>query len=1306
MDTSGFTRMTQELMKNGQEGAELIAQAINEIFTPAVQIVYENHGFITHFAGDAFNAVFPGKVNCLSELFISAWKNRQSFAKIEHFRTKFGDYLISVKIGLGYGDINWKIIGQDNHYAYYYAGSAINQASESEKKAQKNEIIFPGEFIEKINSAELNIRTRKVDDKYFKLTALIPSSSTKHQRKTLGKEIQNKFYPEILLTGQVNEFRDVISCFISLSGEPDKDHLISEIIKWTDRYQGYFNRVNFGDKGCFVLIFFGAPVTPEDIVERSCSFALKILNLSASLKIGMTYGRAFTGFIGSNSRAEYTAQGSSVNLAARMMTGANPGQIHINQALAKQIDKKFEIVNLGKKNFKGFSNAESIYQLKSSYSASNILTKISDLKTFGRNDSIKFLKQRIDDLLNSCDFQGIVYIDGDMGAGKSHLLDEVQKIYHHGDISWLNCLCNPIIPTSFNPFIFWLKNYFFLETGEQSKFEKFQQIYRELVSTCPDEEIRDELNRTKSMIGALLGIFWEGSLYETLNPRERYNNVFQAMKNLILAKTLSGPVVLRIEDIQHIDNDSLKFINYLLTGIGPYPLLVIATCRRRDNGEFIDLNIDNVQTSRLELKNLDREATKGIVMDIISSTEISEKHLEFIYKESGGNPFYIKQLTQYMMDNNLLDEENTLVNGDFQVPSTINSILIARIDRLERNLKDLVKTAAVIGPSFSLSVLEKINQENYVEVLLDQGIRQNLWLKEQMNLYSFVNLLLCEVAYQMQLKQTLRKIHRNIGQVLEELYRNNLEEYYFEILEHYTRAEEENKIKDYLMKSAKYAKKNYLNELSLKYFQTLLQYYPQPDEISDSTEYSQSEIEFVVKDIIDIIHQTVDIKNILGQWESALQDLKNLKNYLNCYQDDRGNYIYYNNLGLIYYSKADYSMAKKYFKKSLEIAEIIGDRSLIISGLNNVGMLFFQNSQSDQAEQHYQKIVKLTEYLNDQDKLGSALGNLGMVFLKKREFHKAENYFKRALNLFEKVGNKRSMAMTTGNLGTVYFEMGKLDLAIDHYQENLQFRKKTGDKRGVANASINIGNIYSSLGNIDQAKEWINRGLKSAEDLGDLHVLALGFGYLEVIYFNQGQYKTAMDNLNQAEVYIKKMANPLLKTVLYLEKAKINKMWRNWDQVILFAELAEQLSIKHNLKYYLSHALFLKAEWNFHFNHYNQAESIARQASELSQKQNHIEIFYKSEILINQIMILASTSSSDLNRLLQLMLDFINNIQEGLYKALGFYEFTKLLYNVKVEHKFDREKFKQISLSLLNNLDETKKTMEIKNKIREIECWE
>ncbi|MGC9365901.1 MAG: tetratricopeptide repeat protein [bacterium] len=1036
VDTSGFTRMTQELMKNGQEGAELIAQAINKIFTPAVQIVYENYGFITHFAGDAFNAVFPGKFNCLSELFVAAWKNRISFTKNEHFTTKFGDYLISVKIGLAYGEINWKIIGQDNHYTYYYAGSAIDQASESEKLARKNEIIFPGEFIEKINPAEVKIQTQKIDGKYYKLNKLIVSRANKHHIQTLKKDEQKCFYPEKLLTGQVNEFRDVTSCFISISGEQNKDQLISEIVKLTDTYQGYFNRVNFGDKGCFILILFGAPVTPEDIVARSCSFALKILDLSGKIKIGMTHDRAFAGFIGSNIRAEYTAQGSSVNLAARMMTKAQPGQILVNKALAELSDRKFEIVCMGEMKFKGFSKDVAVYQLKSEYGTSPFPNNRSDLRIFGRDDSIKYFTDRIDDLVNKCSFQGIAYLDGNMGTGKTCLLDKVQEMHSGSNIYWLYCPCNQIIQSSFNPFIFWLKNHFNMQTGKNNKFEKFQQIYQELISTCPDQEIKDELIRTKSIIGALLGIFWEGSLYETLSPRERYNNMFQAMKNMIIAKTLTGPVVLRIEDIQHIDNDSLKFINYLLTGISQYPLLVIATSRSGDNGELIDLKVMNAHQTRLNLNNLDREAAKSIVMDIIGSTEISEKHIEFIYKESGGNPFYIIQLTQYLMDNNLLDEESELINGDFQVPSTINSIVMSRIDRLEIRLKNLVKTAAVIGSRFSLAVLKKIIQEDYLEFLLDQGIRQNLWLNEQKNLYSFVNLLLCEVAYQMQMKQTLREIHRSIGQVLEELYQDNLEEYYFEILEHYTRAEVEDKIKDYLMKSAKYAKKNYLNELSLKYFQTLLQYYPQPDEISDAAKYSESEIEFMVEDVIEIYKQMVDLKDELGQWESALQDLKKLKKYLDNYQDNKGNYVYFNNLGLIYFSKADYSTAKKYLQKSLKQAEEIGDINLIIAALNSLGVLFLQTRKFDQADKNFLKILKLAEDLEDYGKVGSVLGNRGRIYHEKKELEKAEDYYKQALNLFEKIKNKRSIALTTLNLGAVYSEMGKLDLALEYYQKN------------------------------------------------------------------------------------------------------------------------------------------------------------------------------------------------------------------------------------------------------------------------------
>ncbi len=59
IDIAGFTTMTQALMNNGKEGAEVLADVINCVFTPAIEVIYEHRGFISSFAGDAFTTIFP-----------------------------------------------------------------------------------------------------------------------------------------------------------------------------------------------------------------------------------------------------------------------------------------------------------------------------------------------------------------------------------------------------------------------------------------------------------------------------------------------------------------------------------------------------------------------------------------------------------------------------------------------------------------------------------------------------------------------------------------------------------------------------------------------------------------------------------------------------------------------------------------------------------------------------------------------------------------------------------------------------------------------------------------------------------------------------------------------------------------------------------------------------------------------------------------------------------------------------------------------------------------------------------------------
>jgi len=137
IDISGFTAMTQNLMNNGKEGAEILSEIINEIYTPSIKSVYDNNGFITTFAGDAFTSVFPYKDSKPIFAIHAANKIQEIFKKIGKQNTKFGEFDLSIKIGLSYGTVNWGIVKSNKQNSYYFKDKAIDNCAVCGHNAKK-----------------------------------------------------------------------------------------------------------------------------------------------------------------------------------------------------------------------------------------------------------------------------------------------------------------------------------------------------------------------------------------------------------------------------------------------------------------------------------------------------------------------------------------------------------------------------------------------------------------------------------------------------------------------------------------------------------------------------------------------------------------------------------------------------------------------------------------------------------------------------------------------------------------------------------------------------------------------------------------------------------------------------------------------------------------------------------------------------------------------------------------------------------------------------------------------------------------
>ena len=120
IDISGFTTMTQSLMKNGDEGAEILTEIINRIFTPSIDIIYQNKGFISTFAGDAFTSIFPNDRVDVDSAIYAAVEIQKIFQQIGIQKTRFGIFELQIKIGLSLGEVEWKIIQTADMNSYYF----------------------------------------------------------------------------------------------------------------------------------------------------------------------------------------------------------------------------------------------------------------------------------------------------------------------------------------------------------------------------------------------------------------------------------------------------------------------------------------------------------------------------------------------------------------------------------------------------------------------------------------------------------------------------------------------------------------------------------------------------------------------------------------------------------------------------------------------------------------------------------------------------------------------------------------------------------------------------------------------------------------------------------------------------------------------------------------------------------------------------------------------------------------------------------------------------------------------------------
>ena len=157
IDLSGFSKMADTLSRFEQPGAEALTEVMRTIFEPLVEAVYSQDGFVIGYSGDAFTAIFVEQQDRVSAMLrcLEAGMRMQVHVK-DHSQavTLFGQFPLSIKVGIGYGEVNWNIIqaSKRKRATYYFYGSSVVGAVVAEKCAQPGEIVANGPAYESLRT--------------------------------------------------------------------------------------------------------------------------------------------------------------------------------------------------------------------------------------------------------------------------------------------------------------------------------------------------------------------------------------------------------------------------------------------------------------------------------------------------------------------------------------------------------------------------------------------------------------------------------------------------------------------------------------------------------------------------------------------------------------------------------------------------------------------------------------------------------------------------------------------------------------------------------------------------------------------------------------------------------------------------------------------------------------------------------------------------------------------------------------------------------------------------------------------------
>lgn len=914
---------------------------------------------------------------------------------------------------------------------------------------------------------------------------------------------------------EVEERRLVTALFCDLVGfTPLTESLDAEQVR--NLQTAYFERMSgiiarFGGTvekfaGDAVLALFGVPVAHGDDAERAVLCALAMQDaISAlaedarqrwgadlALRIGVNTGEAVSGVVDAGGRKDFSVTGDVVNTAARLQTAADPGSVMAGEETMRLARRAIRFGDRRELTLKGKSRPVAAYQVLEARQATGrrgVEGHVTPL--VGRDHEMAMLRSAWNRARSG---EGsFVSIVADAGVGKSRLMIEAVTRFSEESgaaVCWGRCL----------------------SYGQEIALSLIADLFRSIIGVRDQSDTEDVQRRLSAtveawlaggdaaaraeamdVLGEVLGLGPATSGVSGADAQTRRQVLVRSLRSLLSGAAESSPVIVVMDDLHWIDVASADVLRELLADVPAFSILVIAAFRPGWTPPWAEWS----WTERLNMRPLGEGDAIALAGELLGTSALDPALERYVVDRAAGNPFFVEELMRALEDAGGVTRQEGVAHlveaAADRLPTTLTEIVLARLDSLESDVRDMVQVASVIGRNFAVDLLRLVTRRSdaAIEHSLAALLHADIAFPRQgsPSQYAFKHVTMRDVAYNTLLLRRRQELHAVIARSLSAL--DPTDESVDLVAYHFAQTEEHADAATWLERAGDRSAHVFANQSAIGHYEEARRRY---------------ELSGAGTDVMARVSEKLGrIFGIIAWFDEALEELEAAAELYRAAGDLEAEARAMAEISGVHYLRGASEEAIESVQDVLERLEWDDEEQVPLSALAQVYVamvdpLYSLNRFEDALTAAW-RAVEVATACEDPRLLMEATVRYGLALHGIGRLNEAASVLRDVIPAAEAAGDPASLAKALVWSGEIALSQGKPQEALEFYQRAIAVDQNRGDLAETASLLLHLGQVLVILGDWPAARDHFERAVDLVRSISFSHtappaLIALGEHYL------------------------------------------------------------------------------------------------------------------------------------------------------------------------------------------------------------------